>query len=216
MKRLSYHQRQKRMQENLAEAWEQSRRGASDPGLRESYHKLPRAPIRLICCPMEKGINQGGILRTADAFRLQEVFFEPEPDQSTDFTGAMGIREWQPMTWMPTLDAIKKSRDEGYTIYGLTLTENAVALENVEWQFPLALVLGKEKEGIPEEIVALCDACVAIPLYGLMASLNVSAACAISVHTAIQAYARHNPDFTPARNISRKLLGIPPIDYSIT
>jgi tRNA G18 (ribose-2'-O)-methylase SpoU len=162
---------------------------------------------------MEKSINQGGILRTADAFRLEKVYYEPEEDRHSDFMGATGIRPWQPMEWMNAHEVIQKSRQEGYTIYGLTLTEDAIALEHVEWKFPLALVLGKEKEGLPQEIAELCDVCVAIPLYGLMASLNVSVACGIVVHAAIHAYKQQNLDFTPARNVSRKLLGLTPIDY---
>jgi tRNA C32,U32 (ribose-2'-O)-methylase TrmJ len=75
-------------------------------------------------------------------------------------------------------------------------------------------VVGAERDGIPPEIEAQCDASVAIPLYGLVTSLNVATATAIVLHSAVEAYAATHPEFEPVRWSSRRLMGLPKADYS--
>ncbi len=44
------------------------------------------------------------------------------------------------------------------------------------------LVLGREKEGLPPEVLAAAHACVEIPQLGLVRSLNVHVAGAIALY----------------------------------
>ena len=50
-----------------------------------------------------------------------------------------------------------------------------------EYKFPekCILLLGKEKEGIPQEYLGILDACIEIPQFGLVRSLNVHVSGAI-------------------------------------
>lgn len=182
----------------------------ADPGLRERYASLTRAPIRLIVSPMGKAVNQGGLLRIAESFRLERVEFEGEADGFTDFSGCMSTDRWQPFRWTSVTEAIGEAKESGYEVVGLSLGETAEPLGSFDWNFPCALVLGQERSGLAPEHLALCDRQVAIPLYGLVNSLNVAAATAICVHAAVSAYVGLNPDFEPAREVSRRLLGLEP------
>lgn len=204
MPRLTFRQRRQRQREAMDEVSARMNRIAEDPGLRETFDTLPRAPVRLIVPPMGKFVNHGGVLRIAEAFRLEHVFFEWEDDRATDFSGGAGVMQWQPYSWASVPDAIAKSKSDGFAIYGLALGERSVAVDRIEWRFPCALVLGQEKFGMPADIAALCDELVAIPLYGIGDSLNVTAACAICVHAAVAAHAREG-EFEPARAVSRRL-----------
>lgn len=195
------------------EAWTQGGKAPGDPGLREAYKEIPRAPIRLIVLPLGKAINHGGLTRVADAYRLERVDFEREGDGAIDFAGQRGTKGWQPWRWIPVEQAISEARSEGYAVAALTLSERSVDLDEAPWRFPLAIVIGEEKEGIPGEIEAECDFSVAIPLYGLVTSLNVVTATALAAHAAIAAYRQTDPEFQPVRNISRGLLGLPPTEY---
>lgn len=47
---------------------------------------------------------------------------------------------------------------------------------------PIALILGDEGTGVPEELLALCDEKVRIPLHGQISSLNVSVAAGILLY----------------------------------
>jgi len=214
MPRLNYRQRHRRIRQSLEEAWTSSLMPAEDPGLREVYATLPRAAIRLITSPLWIDVNQGGLLRLADAYRLERVDLSPEPDRSIDFSGSMGAKVWQPYRWIETEAAIAEAKRDGYRIYGLTLGENSTSTHKVEWAFPAAIVLGEEKRGLTSQVRELCDELIAIPMFGLMGSLNVGMAGAIAVYEATLAYSVQNKDFQPVRNASRKLLGLEPADYA--
>jgi tRNA G18 (ribose-2'-O)-methylase SpoU len=126
----------------------------------------------------------------------------------------MGAKVWQPYRWIGTEAAIAEAKRDGYRIYGLTLGENSTSAHKVEWIFPAAIVLGEEKRGLTSQVRELCDELIAIPMFGLMGSLNVGMAGAIAVYEATLAYSVQNKDFQPVRNASRKLLGLEPADYA--
>ena len=57
-------------------------------------------------------------------------------------------------------------------------------LAEVPLDEPVSLVLGAEREGLPEEIVAQCDEVATIPISGQVESLNVAATAAIALYEA--------------------------------
>jgi tRNA G18 (ribose-2'-O)-methylase SpoU len=214
MRKIGYKERQSRVRESLQEIWEDSGRTADDPGLREAYGSLPRAPIHLVAYPMSKNVNHGGLLRVADAFRVERVDLALGSEGAMDVAGQRGALAAQPHRWIETDEALREARAAGRFLCALTLSERAIPLESIEWRFPLTLVVGEELKGIPEEVERQCDAAVAIPLFGIVTSLNLVAAAAIAVHHATMAYRILDPSFEPARRASRALLGMAPIDYS--
>ena len=206
MRRLRFRQRRRRLQQNLQEVWDQSQRAPADEDLRETYRDLPRAEIQLVCCSLGKAVNHGGILRLAEAYRIERVVYEMEPDRVKDFSGVRGSHQWQPWAWGDPVETITEAKQNGHRIYGLSLTEDAIPLQRANWQFPATVALGHELEGIPEPVEALCDEILAIPLYGITVSLNVGMAAAIALDHALTAYQSQNPTYQPARAASRKLL----------
>jgi tRNA G18 (ribose-2'-O)-methylase SpoU len=54
-------------------------------------------------------------------------------------------------------------------------------LSDVVFPVQCILLLGKEKEGIPADLLNLVDICVEIPQYGLTRSLNVHVSAAITL-----------------------------------
>lgn len=181
---------------------------APDPGLRDTFSTLPRAPISLVCCALAKQVNQGGIIRLAEAFRLQAVRFELEPEDVMDMAGARGAGQWLDWQYQHPIQAIQAAKAEGQQVVCLTLNEKSVSISDVPWQFPCTLVLGEEKVGVTKAIEDACDISAAIPLYGMMQSLNVTHAAVIAVWEALNAYRTANPDFIPARAVSKRLLNL--------
>lgn len=206
MRRLRYKARQKRIKDEMKEAWEAAGRAADDPDLREQFHSLPRAPLTLFCCRMNKAVNHGGLVRLAEAFRLENIVFENEVDEVVDFAGLKGTRKWQKYDFAEPLEFIPKLKEKGYRIYALSLENEAKSVQEVKWQFPACIILGREKQGISAEILELADETVAIPMYGMITSLNVGQAGAITVNSAISSYQKQNPSFLPARSASKKLI----------
>lgn len=202
------------MQAALNEAWTSGGHEAADPGLREVYDQIPRAPIRLIVLPLGKAINHGGMTRVADAYRIERVDLSPESDRAIDFAGSRGSKGWQPHRWVPAEVALEEARHEGYHLAALTLSKRAVDVATAPWKFPLAIVIGAENSGVSPEIEAQCDFSIGIPLYGLVQSLNVVTATAICLDYAIRTAAREDPNLLPVRTSSRQLLGLGADDYT--
>jgi tRNA guanosine-2'-O-methyltransferase len=70
---------------------------------------------------------------------------------------------------------------EGWVLVGLEQASDSVALQNYTFPPKAILILGKEKEGIPQTLLQRLDDVVEIPQLGMIRSLNVhvSAACMI-------------------------------------
>jgi 23S rRNA (guanosine2251-2'-O)-methyltransferase len=212
---ISWHERQRRMRDSIQEAWENGGKTPDDPGLRETYETIGRAPIRLIVLPLGKAVNHGGMTRIADAYRIERVDLTQEPDRAIDFSGQRGTKTWQPWRWVPFETALAEARQEGYSVAALTLSNRAVDVAQAPWRFPLALVIGEENGGIPDEVERECDFSIAIPLYGLVTSLNVVTATAIALEYALREYSRVAPEFQPVRRGSRRLVGLEPRVYEM-
>ena len=58
----------------------------------------------------------------------------------------------------------------------------AASLAEVDLEPPLTIVLGAERAGLPDDVLAGCDAVAAIPMPGDAESLNVAAAGAIALY----------------------------------
>jgi tRNA (guanosine-2'-O-)-methyltransferase len=59
-------------------------------------------------------------------------------------------------------------------LYDLNLTES------------VALLFGNEHKGVSEAALTYCDGNFLIPQYGMVQSLNISVACAVSVYEALR------------------------------
>ncbi len=194
------------MRQNLEEVWEASGREAEDPGLKQRYVQLPRLPVRLVVCPQGKAVNQGGIVRIAEAYRVEHVAFMQEEENAIELSGSIGAWTWQSYSLGESAEALDEAVRQGFTPVALNLSDRAVGVEQFEWTFPTVLVIGSEKAGVPRAMLDQCHSEVAIPMYGLVTSINVASATAICLQYAVQAYRKQNPDFFPARGRSQKLV----------
>ena len=76
---------------------------------------------------------------------------------------------------------LERKRGEGYSVIGLEQTAHSRPLDRFVFPDRTVLVLGREKEGIPVDIIHILDACVEIPQLGVVRSLNVHVSGAIAV-----------------------------------
>ena len=203
---LSWKERQRRMNLVRDELWAQALDETDDAGIRDRYSSLDRLPVRLITCPLVKDINQGGLLRCAESFRLERVVMRLEEGYVFDLTGNRGTEQWQPHRFGNVTEAISTAKSDGLRIVALTLSARSIPIQFTPWQFPMALVVGSENRGVPQDIADLADDHVAIPLFGLVQSLNVATATALALYEITNGYLVQNPEFKPARRYSKELL----------
>ena len=66
------------------------------------------------------------------------------------------------------------------------LSSDAVSLHAIDFTGSIALVFGNEHSGVTDEIRALADGNFIIPQVGIIRSLNISVACAVTLYEAFR------------------------------
>ena len=132
---------------------------------------------------VDDGHNQAAILRSAEAFGVQEVAvvtgqapFEPSERVT------QGAHKWLTIRKYPNIQAaMAHLRQRGYRIWASRLDERAVPIDQVDLSQPAAFFFGNEHEGLSPEALRLADGSFIIPMVGFAQSLNVSVAAAITL-----------------------------------
>jgi 23S rRNA (guanosine2251-2'-O)-methyltransferase len=133
--------------------------------------------------------NVGAVLRSAAAFGVAAMIVTGR--NSPEVTGVMakaasGALEHVPFVEVKNLaKALDTLGEQGYLRVGLD-SDGATDLAAVEFKRPLVLVLGAEGKGLRPVTQASCDIVARLPMPGVIKSLNVSNAAAISLYAVTQ------------------------------
>jgi len=144
-------------------------------------------PIVVVAHDIRSAYNVGAIFRTADSAGLAHVYLSgisAPADHRGVIKTALGAQDSVPWTQTEDLHALlRQLADDGFTVAALERTESAIELAEVDPdQFPLALVLGNEVTGVPDDVLAATDLVIGIPQYGVKKSLNVSVAFGVAAY----------------------------------
>ncbi len=131
--------------------------------------------------------NVGSIFRTADGAGVEKLFLcgmTGAPPRAEIRKAALGAEEHVAWEYCKTTEeALGKLKADGYHLTALeNNTPRAKDYRDVEYVFPLALVIGHEYNGIAEEILSQCEAVIALPMRGKKSSLNVGVAFGIAAY----------------------------------
>lgn len=130
---------------------------------------------------VHKPHNFSAVLRTSDAvglFEAHAIFFDRKVD--TPHATAGGSAKWIRVRDHADLaTAVDHLRSRGFRLVAAHPSPEATDYRAVDLTRPTAIVMGQEKDGLTEEALAAADELVAIPMHGMVASLNVSVAAAV-------------------------------------
>lgn len=149
---------------------------------REEFRNIKRSPIYLVLDSLMCAHNVGTILRLSDALLVEKVYICGDgalPPSKKVRKGSLGSERW--VDWEhreDAFDTISELKDNGISIVTAEIATTSVDYRYAEYQFPVCLVLGREDRGVSQDIVALSDAVVHLPMYGMVNSLNVSTVAA--------------------------------------
>lgn len=155
--------------------------------LHRDWRRRTSGRLALVLDDVQGPFNVGGIIRTAAALRVEDVWLTgrtPDPDDAKVGKTALGTQRY--LTFHRRASGpggIEAARAAGYRTVGLELADEAVPLhELAPAGADVCLVLGHEDRGCSAATLAACDAVAFIPLLGKVGSLNVAAAAAIACY----------------------------------
>ena len=152
----------------------------------DELERRPRMPVVAIMDNIRSMFNVGSILRTADGAWLEEIIisgYTACPPRKEIAKTALGAEYSVPWRYIPNaVDAIKALKLRGYTIIALEHTTRSQSYTEVEYDFPVAFVVGNEGVGVQDEIIQECDFAVELPQNGMKSSMNVAVAFGIMLY----------------------------------
>jgi len=134
--------------------------------------------------------NISAVMRTCDAVGVQDIFVlntriprHKKWGAKSSSSAAAWLTVHQYSDARACFGAVRKQVDRIYTTH---LAAGAKSLFRMDLTGRIALVFGNEHSGVSEEILAFSDGNFVIPQVGIIRSLNISVACAVTLYEAFR------------------------------
>ncbi|CDW83820.1 rrna methylase family [Stylonychia lemnae] len=146
--------------------------------LKRVYDNRKRNEIIMCASLIDKVPNLAGLARTSEIMNAACLVINNKAVcELEDFKGVSVTSE----KWLPIVEVQEKNlyqyleyqKSNGYVILGIEQTANSKMLNEYKFPSKCILLLGKEKEGIPQQYLNILDQCIEIPQFGIIRSLNV-------------------------------------------
>ncbi len=134
--------------------------------------------------------NISAVMRTCDAVGIQDIYIlstKIPPHKKWGAKSSSSAAKWLSIhQFTDARECFAALRQHYKKIYTTHLSTDAVSLHELNLTEPVALVFGNEHSGVSEEIIALADGNFIIPQLGIIKSLNISVACAVTLYEAFR------------------------------
>ena len=150
---------------------------------KEDFEKAEKLPIIIVLDNIRSLSNVGAFFRTADAFRIGELFLcgitacPPHREIHKTALGADETVKWR--YFESTVAACQELKADGYRIFAVEQVEGSIALQDFKFEPHTAYILGNEVEGVSEEALPFCEGAIELPQEGTKHSINVSVCAGI-------------------------------------
>lgn len=134
--------------------------------------------------------NVSAVMRTCDAVGIQEVYIlnnRIPPHKKWGYRSSSTAAEWLSIhQFTDAEECFAVIRKRYQKIYTTHLSNDAVDVFKLDLTQSVALVFGNETFGVSEEIRRFSDGDFIIPQVGVIKSLNISVACAVTLYEAFR------------------------------
>jgi len=132
--------------------------------------------------------NISAVMRSCDAVGIQDIYVLNTKIPRHKKWGAKSSSSAAKWLTIHQFDDTKSCfnaiRQKYQSILTTHLSADAVDIYGVDFTQSLALVFGNEHSGVSEEIREMADGNFLIPQLGIIKSLNISVACAVTIYEA--------------------------------
>lgn len=164
--------------------------------------KIPRQII-LIAHNLRSCHNVGSLLRTAEGLGVQEVIFSgytPYPvmvnakrdprlphiaDKVAKQINKTALGAEHMIAWRHDPDifeVLDKLQSDGWTVAAIEQAPNSMTLPDYQAPEKIALLVGREVDGVESSVLKACDTIIEIPMFGHKESFNVVQAAAMAMY----------------------------------
>ena len=134
--------------------------------------------------------NVSAVLRSCDAIGIMDVHLVYHSGQLFPELGeksSASARKWVLTHKHESIDAcFGVLHEQGKRILTTGMSNEAISLYSVDFTEPIAIVFGNEHSGVSDEAIAKADGNMLIPQVGMIQSLNISVACAVTLYEAFR------------------------------
>lgn len=151
---------------------------------REAFIQREKNKVVLVLDGIQSSHNIGAMIRLSDAFFLEKLVIcgEQKINPKKLRKTSIGTQKWVEIEEkVSSVDVITNLKEQGYQIAAIELCQTSLNYLEADYQLPIAFVLGSEKLGVSDEVIALSDLLIHIPMFGMGNSMNVSSAGAIVI-----------------------------------
>jgi 23S rRNA (guanosine2251-2'-O)-methyltransferase len=153
---------------------------------------LKKNPIYIVLDNVLDTYNIGAVFRLADAVAAERVILcagSETPPNHRIKKASINTTEWVDWEYYPTAKkAIEdlKLKIKDLQVVSVELDKRAVPYDKVEYNFPVAIVVGHETDGVSEDVMKISDHIVELPMYGVNISLNVMVSLGIVLYEVVK------------------------------
>lgn len=158
-------------------------------------------PVSVVLHEVRSLYNVGSFFRTADGAGVREVVLSgitARPPRKEIAKTALGAEDVVPWTSVDDLPAwMEAFAAAGGQLAAVETTDAAVDLYDWQPRWPVAVLFGHEVDGLPDAVLARCQAHVRIPMFGAKRSLNVATAGGVVLYELVRKYRARLPAVPP-------------------
>jgi tRNA (guanosine-2'-O-)-methyltransferase len=135
--------------------------------------------------------NVSAVLRSCDAVGILDVHIvyaeEQPPPKAFSRASSGSSAKWIRVHRHDSIEACYATlRANGFVIHATALSEASIDLYDLTLTVPSAMVFGNEIRGLSDRAVSGADDTIFIPMQGMVESLNISVACAVTLYEAMR------------------------------
>ena len=132
--------------------------------------------------------NISAVMRTCDAVGIQDIYILntkiPRHKKFGSKSSSSALKWLTVHQFEDVQECFEALRKNYTTILTTHLSSDAKGLYEIDFNQSVALVFGNEHLGVSDETRAMADGNFIIPQMGIIQSLNISVACAVSIYEA--------------------------------
>ena len=157
--------------------------------LLQVLHKR-QSGLAVVMDNIEDPRNISAVMRSCDGVGIQDIYIlntKTKREKKWSYKSSTSATKWLTIHQFDDVDECASQLKHNYSnILTTHLSADAVSLYELDLTKSTALIFGNERFGISDEIMNIATGNFIIPQVGIIQSLNISVACAVTIYEAFR------------------------------